>query len=164
MARTYSLNDYFSYNFGDYRSGTVSYNIPELPEGSHKLLFRVWDVLNNPSTAELAFKVVKGLEPSVLNVDLTRNPASTSTTFIINHDRAGSQLDIEIDIFDMSGRQLWKLTESGVSSTNTYTIDWDLRIDGGRPLNTGVYLYRVQIGSDGSSKVSQAKKLIVLRK
>ena len=164
MSRTYSLNDYFSYNFGDYRSGTIRYNIPELPEGNHKLLFRAWDVLNNPSTAELAFKVVKGLEPSVLSVDLTRNPATTSTTFIINHDRAGSQLDIEIDIFDMSGRQLWKLTESGVSSTNTYTIDWDLRIDGGRPLNTGVYLYRVQLGSDGSSKVSQAKKLIVLRK
>jgi hypothetical protein len=164
MSRTYSLNDYFSYNFGDYRSGSVGYNIPELSEGDHKLLFRAWDVLNNPSTVELAFKVVKGLEPSLLKVDCTRNPATTSTTFIISHDRIGSQLDVELDIFDMSGRQLWKHTESGVSESGTYTMDWDLCIDGGRPLNTGVYLYRVQLSCDGSSKVSLAKKLIVLRK
>ena len=60
LSKTYNLNSYFAYDFGDYRSGQVSFSIPELSEGKHKLLFRAWDVLNNSSTSELAFEVVKG--------------------------------------------------------------------------------------------------------
>ena len=86
----------------------------------------------------------------------------TDTTFIITHDRAGSVLDVELDIFDMSGRQLWNYSESGTSVGNTYTLNWNLTIDGGRKLQTGVYLYRVRISSDGSSQASKAKKLIVV--
>ena len=77
--------------------------------------------------------------------------------------RSADLLDVEIDIFDLSGRLLWNYTESGVSTGNTYTVDWDLCVDGGRRLQTGVYLYRVRISSDGSSQASQAKKLIVMQ-
>lgn len=44
---TYSLNDFFTYDFGDYRSGSLGYTLPELTEGEHSLSFRAWDVLNN---------------------------------------------------------------------------------------------------------------------
>ena len=134
--------------------------VPELSEGWHKLLFRAWDVLNNSSTSELSFEVVKG-EPGSISVDCTRNPASGTTTFIITHDRAGSMLDVELEIFDTSGRQLWKHRESGVASGNTYTMDWNLNISGGRPLMTGVYIYRINVSSDGGGQASQARKLIV---
>ena len=161
MSLTYNLNNYFTYDFGDYRSGMVKYSIPELPEGKHKLLFRAWDVMNNSSTSELSFEVVKG-EAGTITVDCTRNPASDVTTFIITHDRAGSQLDIQLDIYDTAGRQLWRHTESGIASGNTYTMDWDLNISGGRPLMTGVYIYRISVSSDGGGQATQAKKLIVL--
>ena len=161
MARTYNLNSYFTYDFGDYRSGVVKYSIPELSEGWHKLLFKAWDVLNNSSTSELSFEVVKG-EPGSISVDCTRNPASGTTTFVITHDRAGSMLDVELEIFDTAGRQLWKHRESGLASGNVYTMDWNLNISGGRPLMTGVYIYRINVSSDGGEQVSQARKLIVL--
>ena len=163
MAQTYVLNDYFQYDFGDYRSGSLNYSIPTLAAGPHKLLFRAWDMLNNPSTVELQFNVVKGLEPSIISVDCTKNPASTSTTFLITHDRIGSQVDVELDIFDTSGRQLWKHCETGLSSGQTYTIDWDLTTSGGHRLQTGVYLYRVLLSSDGSTQASKAKKLIIVK-
>ena len=162
MMRTYNLNDNFQYDFGSYTLGTTYYSIPELAAGPHKLLFRAWDVLNNSSTAELTFNVVSGLSPSLVNIYCTQNPAKTSTTFVISHDRAGSQIDVDLEIFDMSGRMLWSHAETGTSSTSTYTIDWDLTVDGGRRLPTGVYLYRVRLSSDGSSKVSKAKKLVIL--
>ncbi len=162
MSMTYNLNSYFQYDFGDYRSGSVGFSIPALDYGEHRLLLRAWDVLNNSSTAELTFNVVKGLEPKCLSVTATKNPATTSTTFVITHDRMGSQMDIELDIYDTSGRLLWKHTESGVSTDNTYTVDWDLCTDGGRRLLTGVYLYRVAVSCDGSQQASKAKKLIIL--
>ena len=162
ISMTYNLNDYFQYNFGDYSSGSVGYTLPELTEGEHQLLFRAWDVLNNSSTAELKFNVVRGLTPQGFSVDCTKNPASTSTTFVVTHDRIGSTLDFELEIFDMSGRQLYGYSETGVSTDNTYTLDWDLTVSGGKRLSTGVYLYRVLVSCDGSKKASQAKKLIIL--
>ena len=160
MAKTYNLNSYFAYDFGDYRSGKVNFSIPELTEGKHQLLFRAWDVLNNSSTSELTFEVVKG-EPGSINIDCTRSAGSSHATFIITHDRVGTQLDVQLDLYDTSGRQLWRHKESGVSSGNVYTMDWDLNISGGRPLMTGVYIYRITVSSDGGREVSQAKKMII---
>lgn len=162
MTKTYILNDNFQYDFGSYTSGNTYYNIPELSEGPHTLLFRAWDVLNNSSTTQLSFNVVKGLTPSLFSVSCTNNPATTETTFIITHDRTGSEMNVEVEIFDVSGRLLWRHTESGLSMSGAYTVDWDLTVDGGQRLQTGVYLYRVRVSSDGSSKASKAKKLIIL--
>ena len=49
-----------------------------------------------------------------------------------------------------------------VSDTGTYTVPWDLTIDGGSRLQTGVYLYRVHLTSEGATRISKAKKLIVV--
>ena len=157
QSKTYNLNDYFTYDFGDYRNGTVGFSIPELSEGRYRLLFRAWDVLNNSSTSELVFTVDRDLK-SGFNVMCTKNPATTSTSFILMHDRMGSEIQVSLEVFDLSGRQLWAHSESGVSSDGTYTIDWDLRIDGGSRMQTGVYLCRFQL--DGSA--TKTVKLIVL--
>lgn len=161
-AQTYTLNDYFSYDFGSYTSGTVGFSIPTLNAGKHKLQFRVWDTQNNSTTTELSFEVVESLEPVFFDVECTRNPAETTTSFRIIHDRTGSQMDVILDIFDMSGRHLWQHAESGVPTDGTYLIDWDLTSGSGSRISTGVYLYRVRISSDGSSYASRAKKLIVI--
>lgn len=158
---TYSLNDNFLFDFGSYTSGSTYYNIPELTEGEHTLRFRAWDILNNVTTAELRFNVVKSLKPS-FSISCTDNPASSSTTFIISHDRSGCQLDVTVEVFDLSGRMLWSHSESGVSAGSTYTVTWNLTGNSGSRLSTGVYLYRVKLGSDNAMRTSKAKKLIVV--
>ena len=162
MLRTYNLNEYFQYDFGNYQRGTVGYSIPELSEGQHRLLFRAWDVLNNSSTAELTFKVVKGLSPDVANISVLKN-TNGHTTFLVTHNRIGSELDIELDIYDGSGRLLYKRTETGIATSNYYTIDWDQTIDSGSRLQTGVYIFRVLISCDGSTQASAAKKLVIVK-
>ena len=164
LSMTYNLNEYFQYDFGDYRSGSVGYSLPELTEGEHRLTFRAWDAINNSSVAELRFNVVRQLQPHCYSVECTRNPAVNNTSFVINHDRTGSQMDVELQVFDASGRLLWHKSETGISTDNTYTLDWDLTTSSGSRLQTGVYLYRVLISTDGSKKASQAQKLIILRK
>lgn len=162
MAKTYTLNDNFVYDFGTYTSGTTYYQLPELSAGKHTLKFRAWDILNNSSTVSLDFNVVRGLTPKLFNVGVTKNPASTSTTFIINHDRVGTTMDVDIDVFDASGRLLWTRHESGVSTNGAYTSTWDLCTDNGQQLQTGVYLYRVRVACEGSSQASKANKLVVI--
>lgn len=162
MSKTYVLNDFFEFDFGSFKSGRLGYSIPQLEPGEHKLLFRAWDILNNSTTSELTFTVAKSVKPRLFDVDCTKNPATTSTTFRIMHDRAGSEIDVVLDIFDMSGRHLWSNATKGVSANNILNIDWDLTVNGGRRLGTGVYLYRVRISCDGSSYASKAKKLIII--
>ena len=162
MNLTYQLNERFQYDFGDYCKGKVDYVLPELSDGPHKLLFRAWDAQNNSSVAELSFVVNATQQPTLSNVICTKNPATTSTSFVISHDRAGSEVDVELEVFDTSGRLLWRKSETGIPTDHTYTIDWDLTTGSGSRLKTGVYLYRVLISNNGSSKASQAKKLIVL--
>ena len=163
LATTYNLNNYFQFDFGNYRSGHVGFSIPALEEGEHRLLFRAWDVLNNPTTSELTFTVQSGLSPTDIDVVSSRNPAKTSTTFIITHDRIGSQLKVVMDVFDTSGRQLWMHSEDCVPTSNTYTVDWDLCASQGYRLPPGLYIYRVRLSSEGSDVVSKSRKLVIVK-
>lgn len=159
---TFNLNSNFAFDFGTYTSGSTWYSLPELSEGAHQLRFRAWDMLNNSSTATLNFTVVRGLKPTIESVSCTNNPATTETTFIVTHNYAGSDVDVELSVYDMSGRVLWKHTESGMSTGNAYTVRWNLCAEGGAKLQTGVYLYRVAISSEGGEQASKARKLIII--
>lgn len=161
QTQTYTLNDNFSFDFGSYTSGTTYYVIPELAVGKHSLKFRVWDILNNVTTSELQFEVKKGVKPS-FSVSCTDNPARDNTTFVIAHDRNGSDVSVTLEVFDMSGRLLLRRQESGASNGSLYTMNWNLDLDGGAKLQTGVYLYRVLLTADGATTTSKAKKLVVI--
>ena len=151
MNQTYNLNNYFEYDFGDYRSGSIGFSIPQLSIGTHKLLFRAWDILNNSTTTELLFEVSEDAGSGEFSVTCTQNPASTNTQFVITHDRPGSELKVTLDVFDLGGRQLWRQTDTVMATNDTVTIDWNLNVAGGSRLHTGLYLCRLTL-NDGDSK------------
>ncbi|WP_033150362.1 type IX secretion system sortase PorU [Prevotella sp. RM4] len=157
MNQTYNLNNYFEYDFGDYRSGSIGFSIPELSIGTHKLLFRAWDILNNSTTTELLFEVSEDTGAGEFNVTCTQNPASTNTQFVITHDRPGSELKVTLDVFDLGGRQLWRQTDTVMATNDTVTVDWNLNVAGGSRLHTGLYLCRLTL-NDGDS---QTIKLLI---
>lgn len=41
----------------------------------------------------------------------SKSPARESTTFILSHDRPGSELDVRIAVCDFAGSELWVHTE-----------------------------------------------------
>jgi hypothetical protein len=160
-ALTYKLNNYYVSDFGDYTRGTLAYSLPTLTEGRHTLMLRAWDMMNNSSTATLDFEVEAGLKPMLTDVTVSANPASTSTTFIVTHDRPESVVTFRIEVFDFSGRILWSNEETTSTSSNLYTCSWDLCNSSGVPLSTGVYLYRVTASSATGSNTSQSRKLVI---
>ena len=162
IEKTYNLNDNFTFDYESYTSGQTYYALPALSEGKHTLKFRAWDILNNPSTTTLDFVVKKDIQPNIVDVYATNNPARESTTFVVEHNFCGADLDLAIDIMDTSGRLLWSTSESGTATTNTIAYKWDLCTDSGAKLNTGIYLYRIKLSSNGSSYASKAKKLLII--
>lgn len=157
---TYTLNDY--YVSSDYMNGTVTYKISGLSEGKHTMMIRAWDVFNNSSTAEIGFEVVEGLQPNLYDVTCI-SPATNQTTFFITHNRPNSNVDITLEVFSFSGSALFKTQVEDVTSSNVYTYTWDLCGNGGAPLDSGVYLYRVTFSADDGESVSQTKKIVIIR-
>ena len=162
IEKTYNLNDNFTFDYESYTSGQTYYALPTLSEGKHTLKFRAWDILNNSSTTSLDFVVRNNIQPNIVDVYATNNPARESTTFVVTHNFCGAELNLEIDIMDSSGRLLWNTSESGTAATNTIAYKWDLSTDCGAKLNTGIYLYRIKLSSNGSSYASKAKKLLII--
>jgi hypothetical protein len=161
--KSYNLNDNFTFDYESYTSGQTYYALPALSEGKHTLKFRAWDILNNSSTTTLDFVVKKSIQPNIIDVYATNNPARESTTFVVAHNFCGAELNLEIDVMDASGRLLWSASKSEIATTNTMSQKWDLRTDSGGKLNTGVYLYRVKLSSNGSSYASKTQKLIIIQ-
>ncbi len=158
----YVLNDYFAYDLGSSSRGSVSYQLPELEEGHYTLKFRAWDILNNPTTAELAFTVVEGLAPQ-LSLRATQNPARGSTSFLFTYDRPGAEGLFTVEVYDLSGRRLWSRSASGASASGSLSVPWDLTDSSGAPLGGGLYLFRGRITVDGTTTETKADKIIILK-
>lgn len=159
---TYSLNDYYTQIAGDYTRGTVRFSLPALSDGKHTLRFRAWDIMNHSSTQTLDFEVVTGLRPGLFSVECTQSPARENTTFILSHNRPGSELDVRIAVCDLAGRELWVHTEQGISSDNYYYVDWDLCSNAGQRLAPGIYLFRASIVSGDSKESTKSQKIVIL--
>lgn len=159
--QTYVLDNYYTREFGDFTRGTVAFSIPQLEAGEHTLSFRAWDVLNNTSQTTLHFKVDPSYKPSIFKVMASENPASTSTNFLIYHDMPGSECTFTLELFDFTGKCMWKHQETGSTMSGIYSIPWNLSNGGGR-LGPGVYLYRCQMQCGESKKVSKTQKIVIL--
>ena len=160
--KSYNLNDNFTFDYESYTSGQTYYALPALSEGKHTLKFRAWDILNNSSTTTLDFVVKKNIQPNIVDVYATNNPARESTTFVVAHNFCGAEMNLEIDIMDTSGRLLLSTSKREIATTNTMAYPWDLRTDSGAKLNTGIYLYRVKLSSNGNSYASKTQKILVI--
>ncbi len=156
---TYNLNNTFEYATGSWTQGTVSYSLPELETGPHALLFRAWDILNNPSTMTVLFNVQEGLKPNILDLNIL-GPTDGVLTLVIENDRPQSVLDVDVQIYDMSGRQVCHVGETSSSATIYYTFTCNLNATGSH-LTPGVYICKASIATADGSSASKSKKFLV---
>jgi hypothetical protein len=152
----YVLNDHYTSAMNDFTRGQVRFKIPELRSGKHTLTFRVWDMLNNSSTQTLDFEVVRGLEPVIYRIYNYPNPVTTSTNFVIEHDRPETVISAQVDVFDVSGRRVWTFQQATLDK-----IFWDASDSFGRQLPKGVYLYRISINTMKGRVESKLNKFIL---
>ena len=89
MRYTYNLNEYFTFDFGDYRSGSIDFQLPLLDDGHHELQLRAWDVLNNSSVLSLTFVTGPQYSPSGI-VDVNREPITNNRYYDLQGRRIAS--------------------------------------------------------------------------
>lgn len=158
------LNDYYTANLDSYQSGQVRYQFEELTPGEHTLTFKIWDVNNNSASTTLDFVVQEsdGLElKHVLNYP---NPFTTHTEFFFEHNQCCTDLEVQIQIFTISGR-LVKTINQPINTTGFRSegIAWDGKDDFGDQLAKGVYVYRLIVKMPDGQKQEKLEKLVLLK-
>ena len=140
-----------------YQSGQVCYRMAEQKEGEHSLTFRAWDLMNNSSSAELHYSVVRGVDPQIFSVMAYPNPVSSTGLLHIQvaHDQVDRVIETQVQIFNLSGQLVHQYKQN-----HGEIIQMDMR---DVRLNPGMYLYQVSIRNTTSVFVSRSGKLIVTK-
>ena len=164
------LNDYYESDLDNYRSGTIRYPLQDMDPGIHTLKLKVWDILNNSSESEIQFEVIGSQRIELKNILNYPNPFTTHTEFYFEHNQADRMLDVQIQIFTVSGRLV--KTFSFLSADNTQLdnnsfrvgpVAWDGLDDFGDRIGRGTYIYRVRVRTPEGLSQEGFQKLVILR-
>ena len=136
----------------------------DLEPGLHTITVRAWDTYNNSSTADIQFVVVGDEDIKLEHVLNYPNPFVNYTEFWFNHNRPFEPLEVQVQIFTVSGKVVktinQTITSSGFLSRD---ITWDGRDDFGQKIGKGVYVYKITVKSTLTNKqVEKFEKLVIL--
>ncbi len=141
------LTRFFEYEIGDYRRGTLTWQIPEMDNGEYVLRLRAIDNMNNAAIASYNVDIRDFTESAPLTISEAFNypnptPGATHFLFKVNKDNCLAT----IKIFTVSGRRIKTLgPEPAAGFPNQSRIAWDGRDEDGDAVANGVYLYKLLI-------------------
>ncbi|MDY0076932.1 MAG: type IX secretion system sortase PorU [Bacteroidales bacterium] len=158
------LNDYYEAEIGRSASGMIKFPLSGLNPGTHTLTLKVWDVFNNSSEATISFVVVNSTEMHIESLYNYPNPFIDETFFVFDHNQAGMEMAIDLQIFDLSGR-LVKQMKGAIKGTafRSEPIRWDGTSDSGQKLPKGLYIYRLNVTNEKGQQAQKNAKLIFYR-
>ena len=158
------MNEFYEGDIDNFMRGSVARRIRNLEEGLHTLSFTAWDVYNNSSTAELQFVVVGDGDLQLDNVLNYPNPFVNYTEFWFNHNRAFEPLDVQVQIFTVSGKVVKTINQTIVNDGFlSRDLTWDGLDDFGQAIGKGVYVYKITVISTLTNKrVEKFEKLVIL--
>ncbi|MGB3467600.1 MAG: type IX secretion system sortase PorU [Cyclobacteriaceae bacterium] len=159
------LNRYYTASKDTYRTGYITYPFRDLPKGKHRLKIKVWDIHNNLSESTVDFVVSENVDLKLSTVYNYPNPLSTQTTFVIDHDREGEELLVNLDIYSHSGQIVH--SESYRFDNPDSRIDeisWDGNNSSGSPLANGVYIYKIKVQSTFDGATNEIFRRLVISK
>lgn len=158
------LNDAYESDLDTYQAGEVRYQLQELAEGTHTLNLRVWDVHNNSSEANTEFVVASSSELALTHVLNYPNPFTTHTDFYFEHNQACNNLDVEVQVYTISGKLVKTIRENVLSEGfRSQGISWDGKDDFGDNIGRGVYVYRVKVVTPEGLSAEHFERLVILR-
>ena len=160
--KEYILNRYYEAGLNAHNNGTVNYRFTNLPAGDYELCFIAWNLQNNSSQANIRFRVTRS---SILQIDKLYNypnPFTNLTRIYFEFNMPDTELQVELLIYDMSGRQLRSMKQSFYSEGYTSgEFEWDGCDANGSRMTPGIYPYRVILHTEKGQMVWQSEKMVI---
>ncbi len=157
------LNEFYETDVDDFTRGSLTYPLRNLEPGLHTLQVRAWDVYNNSSTEEIQFLVLDDGEIKLERVLNYPNPFTSYTEFWFNHNKPFEPLEVDLQVFTVSGKVIWNTSRTIVSNGFSRDIVWDGRDNFGDRIGKGVYVYKITVKSALTNKKTfKFEKLVIL--
>lgn len=158
-----TLNDYYESDADTYQSGQVRFQLSDLTPGNHKIKFKVWDVYNNSSDATIEFTVVEEQDIAIEHLLNYPNPFTTHTEFSFEHNQVCDYLDVQIQIFTITGKLVKSISERVISDGfRVGGIVWDGKDDFGEKIGIGTYVYKLSVQNEAGEQLEKFEKLYIL--
>jgi len=162
--KPFVLNEYYESDLDSYQSGSIRYNLSELEEGRHSLSLKVWDVHNNSSQEYTEFVVAQEATLAIEHILNYPNPFTTHTDFFFEHNQPNIPLEVQVQIFTVSGKLIKTIDAFMVSGGfRSDPISWNGTDDFGDRIGRGVYLYKVRVRNNTGEYAEQIEKLVILK-
>ncbi|BDS14866.1 type IX secretion system sortase PorU [Aureispira anguillae] len=167
----YILNDFYESTKDDYTRGTAIYPLKDLAPGLHTVKVKAWDVYNNPGEGSTEFVVAESADMALAHVLNYPNPFTTSTNFQFEHNFPYQSLEVQVQIYTVSGRLIKTIDHDvNAEANNGYRVDnihWDGLDDYGDRIGKGVYIYKIFVQTEGAAdktkQSSEFQKLVILK-
>ncbi|HNR56157.1 MAG TPA: peptidase C25, partial [Flavobacteriales bacterium] len=158
------LNDLYQADMDTYKSGEVRYRLSELAEGGHTIRLKAWDTFNNSSEATTDFVVASSEGLALDHVLNYPNPFTTYTEFFFEHNRPCTNLEVQVQVFTVSGRLVKTLSRQlACEGYRSEGLAWNGLDDYGDKLGRGVYVYRLNVTTPDGERAEKFEKLVILR-
>lgn len=158
------LNDLYEADLDTYKSGEVRYRFDDLSDGPHTLRLKAWDVFNNSSESTTEFVVSSSAEMALAHVLNYPNPFTTHTEFFFEHNRPCNTLNVQVQVFTVSGRLVKTLSRQlACEGYRSEGLAWNGLDDFGDKLGRGVYVYRLNVVTPEGERAEKFEKLVILR-
>ena len=133
---TFEVTEFFSNRDGDYRSGVLEYELPELEPGTHEIRLKAWDGFNNSATVQVEVEVSEEGDSPLSDMLFYPNPMRDRGHF--TYILSAPARTVSISVFTLAGKLVDKLDVAGEPGYNQ--IAWNPP----EPLANGSYLYRIK--------------------
>jgi hypothetical protein len=158
------LNDFYETELDDFTKGKVVFRFRDLSVGPHTLRLKAWDTYNNSSESTINFVVVSDATITLDNVLNYPNPFVNYTEFWFNHNKPNESLEVQVQIFTISGKLIKTINQQVVTTGNlSRNISWNGLDDFGNKIGKGVYVYKLKVKSTISNiSAEKYEKLVIL--
>lgn len=158
------LNDFYKTELDDFTRGKVIFRLRDLAVGPHTLKLKAWDTYNNSSESMINFVVVSDASITLDNVLNYPNPFVNYTEFWFNHNKPNESLEVQVQIFTISGKLIKTINQQVVTTGNlSRNINWNGLDDFGNKIGKGVYVYKLKVKSTVSNlSAEKYEKLVIL--
>ena len=159
-----NLNNFYQTDANNYRSGRVTFPLYDLEEGEHTITVRAWDSYNNPIKESIKFVVVHSNHFVMRNLYNYPNPFNTTTNFVFEHNVSDETLNINLRIFDITGRLVREIQQSVYATGYRIPpLQWNGDTGGGALLSGGYYIYQLTVKTSTGDTIKKSGKLIISR-
>ncbi|HAN78017.1 MAG TPA: hypothetical protein DCQ31_09725 [Bacteroidales bacterium] len=157
------LNEYYKTDWLDFTKGSLQYNLKALPQGSHTLSVKAWDVLNNSSTKTITFYVEEAATFRVNELSFFPNPAIEYTNIYFAHNQEGYAIDLTVSIYTSIGKEIEKIVFKNQYFDGNIAGPFELRFENRSNFPNGLYFCKFEITSESGAKTIIGKNFVLNR-